>query len=44
MLLKNYAFYSYNKRVDDFRENYSDAIFDWQFNKFKAVHDETGEE
>lgn len=45
MLLKNYAFYSYNKRVDDFRENYSDAIFDWQFSKIKAVHDdETDEE
>lgn len=40
MLLKNYAFYSYNKRVDDFRDNYSDSIFQWQFNKFKAVHDD----
>ena len=40
MLLKNYAFYSYNNCIDDFKENYSSTMLQWQLSKIKVVNDE----
>lgn len=30
MLLKNYAYYSYHHRVDEFKTNYASLILTWQ--------------
>lgn len=37
MLLKNYAYYSYQHIVDDFKVNYAASILEWHFSKIKAV-------
>lgn len=36
-LLKEYVFYKYNNRTDEFKINYASSILEWQFSKFKGV-------
>lgn len=36
-LLKNRVLYSFHNRLDDFRENYSDMILEWQISKINPV-------
>lgn len=37
MLLKNYAFYSYQHIVDVYKNNYAESILEWQFSKINTV-------
>ncbi len=36
-LLKNYCFYAFNKKLDEFWENYNSSILRWQFSKMEGV-------
>lgn len=35
--LKNYVFYAYYKRTDEFKINYANSLLEWQFSKFEGV-------
>lgn len=36
-LLKEYVFYKYNNRTDEFKINYAAGLLEWQMSKFKGV-------
>ncbi|WP_279000969.1 hypothetical protein [Thomasclavelia cocleata] len=36
-LLKEYVFYKYNNRADEFKTNYAASLLEWQMSKFKGV-------
>ena len=40
MLLKNYVYYAFNLRINDFFENYNSVILTWQLTSEVTVNEE----